>query len=222
MWARALPADVLLIDLDCKHDNDGIGEFERLQGCHPDQFEAPRVITGSGGRHLYTDPFGRTFKNSVGRIDDKGRLVGIAPGIDTKTRVGYCVIPSGNGRYRWLTDPSTPMPSTPPWVEVVLRQDEAAPRAPPQPYQGPSPEGEAVLERAIEAIAAAPDGAREITHNNWSLIVGHYVGGGLLEREPTIEALIAAAQQQGPRDAAELRKKITRRRQRRHAAAGLW
>jgi Bifunctional DNA primase/polymerase, N-terminal len=32
MWARALPADVLLIDLDLKHGRNGVREFRQLQG----------------------------------------------------------------------------------------------------------------------------------------------------------------------------------------------
>jgi hypothetical protein len=62
MWARAFPEDVLVIDLDRKHGKDGVREFERLQGCHPDQFDAPRVITATAGIHVYTDPVGRDFK----------------------------------------------------------------------------------------------------------------------------------------------------------------
>jgi hypothetical protein len=59
-----------------KYGKDGVKEFERLQGCKPDEFVAPRVITGTAGIHDYTDATGRDFKNSVEVI---------APGIDTKT-----------------------------------------------------------------------------------------------------------------------------------------
>jgi Bifunctional DNA primase/polymerase, N-terminal len=62
MWARAFPPEVLVIDLDRKHGKDGVREFERLQGYHPDQFDAPRVITATAGVHVYTDPTGETSR----------------------------------------------------------------------------------------------------------------------------------------------------------------
>src|SRR6516165_10373514 len=68
LWARALPPDVLLIDLDRKHGLNGPKEFERLQGYHPDLYDAPRAATGTGGIHIYTNAAGRDFKNSVSKI----------------------------------------------------------------------------------------------------------------------------------------------------------
>src|SRR5262249_59723022 len=58
-WGRALEASVLVIDLDMKHRKNGIREFERLQGCKPEQFVAPRVATATGGNHIYADATGR-------------------------------------------------------------------------------------------------------------------------------------------------------------------
>jgi hypothetical protein len=187
IWARALPAGVVVLDLDRKHGLNGVLEFERLQGCHPDKFVAPRVITGTGGIHVYTDGTGRDFKNSVSAI---------APGIDTKTIGGYCIIPSGNGVYRWLTDPTVPMPPAPQWTEVALRKDETlTPLAEARPFAGWSPYGNSILVSAGTAIANAPNGQQRSTLNTRSLIVGHYVGGGLLEYEPTIEVLVGAGMQ---------------------------
>jgi hypothetical protein len=184
IWARALPADVVVLDLDRKHGLNGVMEFERLQGCHPDKFVAPRVITGTGGIHVYTDATGHDFKNSVSAI---------APGIDTKTIGGYCIIPSGDGVYRWLTAPTTPMPTAPLWTEVALRKnDTRAPFAEAKPFAGYSPFGNSVLTGACEAIATAPNGRQRHTLNARSLIVGHYVAGGLLEQELSVNALIAA------------------------------
>jgi len=57
-----------VIDLDRKHGKNGVRAFERLHGCHPDQFDAPQVITATAGLHVYTDPTGRDFKNSVSII----------------------------------------------------------------------------------------------------------------------------------------------------------
>ena len=187
MWARALPEDVVVIDLDRKHGKDGVREFERLHGCHPDQFAAPQVITATAGVHVYTNPTDRDFKNSVSVI---------APGIDTKTDVGYCIIPSGDGVYRWLTDPDTPLPATPAWAEAALRKNvDLGPRAEARAFQGYSPLGNSILESACDAIASAPGGEQELTLGARSLIVGHYVGGGLLEYEPTVKELVKAGLQ---------------------------
>ena len=188
LWGRALPPDVLVTDLDRKKGKNGVLEFERLQGCHTDEFDAPKAVTGTGGVHVYTDTTGRDFKNN-----NNAR---VAPGIDIKTHGGFVVIPSGNGLYRWLTDPDTPMPPTPKWVEVVLRENvDLGPRAEARTFQGYSEYGNAILEGACEAIASAADGEQEHTLNSRSLIVGHYVGGGLLEYGATVEALVAAGLQ---------------------------
>ncbi len=208
MWARALPADVLLIDLDRKHEGqDGVAAFTQLQGCHPDQFEAPRVRTKSGGVHVYTGTAGRDFKNSNGKTKS-----GIALGIDSKTLGGYCVIPSGDGLYRWQTHPDTPLPAAPAWTEKTLRQQPKAPKptAEVKPYQGHSPFGDAILENACKAIREAPDGAKRDTFNHRSLIVGHYVGGGLLKYDDACEQLMAAAREQGGWDENELKKWVAR------------
>ena len=76
LWGFALPKDIVVIDLDMKHGKNGIREFERLQGCKPEEFDAPRVATATGGLHLYCDATARDFKNTADII---------ALGVDTKT-----------------------------------------------------------------------------------------------------------------------------------------
>jgi Bifunctional DNA primase/polymerase, N-terminal len=100
LWGRALPPEVVVIDLDMKHGENGIRDFTQLQNCAPSKFDAPRIQTATGGIHVYTDAAGRDFKNSVGEI---------ASGIDTRTGGGYVIIPSGpQSGYRWLSGPDTP------------------------------------------------------------------------------------------------------------------
>ncbi len=184
LWARALPADIVVIDLDVKHSNNGIREFERLQDCSPDQFDAPRVRTGSGGIHLYTNAAGRDFKNTRSAL---------APGIDTKTFGGYCIIPSGDGFYRWETDPDIQRPPAPAWTEAALRINsnlESVAEA--KAFQGVSPFGNALLVSARKAIANAPNGKQEETLNDRPFQIGRYIGGGLLDCKDTIEALVMA------------------------------
>jgi hypothetical protein len=183
LWGYAIPKGIVLVDLDLKRAKNGIAEFEKLQGRKPDQFDAPRIATATGGMHIYTDATGRDFINSESRI---------AVGVDTRALGGYAIIPSGpQSGYRWLSDPDTPLPPAPSWVDITLRPtsnlDTVVDGA---SYQGPSPFGNFMLDRACNAIRTAPDGKQEKTLNGQSYLMGRYVGGGLLERDPTIRALV--------------------------------
>jgi putative DNA primase/helicase len=185
LWGYALPKEIVVIDLDMKHGCNGIREFEKLQHSSPYQFGAPCVRTRSGGLHLYTDAGGQEHKLSYSTI---------APGIDTRTFGGYVIIPSGpQSGYRWLSN-NIPLPLVPPWA-AVTRVDFKVPELPinGKPYQGKSLFGDMMLDRACDAIRTAPGGEQEYTLNNQSYLMGRYVGGGLLECEPTISELIKAA-----------------------------
>jgi AAA domain/Bifunctional DNA primase/polymerase, N-terminal len=183
-WAYAIPNDVLVFDLDRKHGLNGLVEFERLQGYPVEKYDAPKVVTGTAGNHVYTKANGHNFTNSRSTI---------APGIDTRTGGGYCIIPSGNGVYRWLTNPDGPLPDAPPWAEAALRREtNYGPWAEAAEYGGYSPYGNAILVNACAAIADAPNGKQEEILTFKSYDVGHYVGGGLLEYVDTIEALVTA------------------------------
>jgi hypothetical protein len=188
LWAYALPKGIVVIDLDTKHGNNGIKEFEKLQHGKPEGFNAPRVRTGTGGMHLYTNANGQDFKNSRSAI---------APGIDTRSLGGYVIIPSGpDSGYRWLSDPNTPIPPIPAWAEIVLRRaSNFETNCEARPFQGFSVFGDAMLASACDAIATAPGGTQESTLNDRSYQIGRYVGGGLLERDATIEALVVAGVQ---------------------------
>jgi hypothetical protein len=188
LWGYALPKEIVVVDLDTKHGRSGITEFEKLQGCKPEKFVAPRVATASGGNHIYCDAVGQDFKNS--RSD-------IAPGVDTRTLGGYVIIPSGpQSGYRWESDPDTSLPPIPRWADVALRRNsnfESIVNS--RPYQGLSLFGNTMLKSACDAIVTAPGGKQEKTLNDRSFQIGRYVGGGLLERDPTIAELIKAGLQ---------------------------
>ncbi|MCX5332114.1 bifunctional DNA primase/polymerase [Streptomyces sp. NBC_00140] len=80
------PHHLIGIDLDVKHDVDGIAGLEAL--AHEHAFTIPDTITvatPSGGRHLWLrGPADRTIPNSVGRL---------SPGIDVRGTGGYLVGP---------------------------------------------------------------------------------------------------------------------------------
>jgi hypothetical protein len=184
-WGYAVPKEIVVVDLDMKHGSNGIKEFEKLQGCNPNQFHAPRVATATGGMHVYTDAMDRDFANSVSKI---------APGVDTRTEGGYVIIPSGpQSGYRRLTDLETTKPPTPVWTEAALHRIsnfESLVEA--KPFQGISLFGDLMLSSACNAIAAAPNGKQEKTLNDCSFQIGHFVGGGLLERDASVAALVRA------------------------------
>jgi hypothetical protein len=52
-----------------------------------------------------------------------------------------------------------------------------------------------LLTSACEAIELAANGVQRTTLNSRSLIIGHYIAGGLLEYKPTVKELIAAGMQ---------------------------
>jgi hypothetical protein len=130
-WALAIEEGLVIADLDVKHGDNGIRDFERLHGCHPEEFPAPRVRTATGGYHIYMDPTGRKFQNTVGRI---------APGIDTRAAgLGYAVLPSGGNGYFWETSPDTLRPPAPAWMEAALQHEHNCPIAEVRQFQGENP-----------------------------------------------------------------------------------
>jgi Bifunctional DNA primase/polymerase, N-terminal len=193
-WGRALEASVLVIDLDMKHGKNGIREFERLQGCKPEQFVAPRVATATGGLHIYTDAAGRDFKNTTDKI---------APGVDTKTDGGYVIIPSGDGSYRWLTDPDTPKPPAPKWAEAALRRDtdtNSNSEGASSHYEWPPGFGQEKLNYFCKLVREAQEGHWDETRRK-VFKFGRWAGGGAIDINVALEALINAAREcRAPRD----------------------
>ena len=188
LWGLALPKDTVVIDLDMKYGKNGKIEFERLQGCRPDEFGAPRVITGTGGVHLYTDPNGRDFKNTADII---------ALGVDTKTDGGYVIIPSGDGFYRWETGVDTPKPPTPQWAEVALRQREESKgngAGSSGHYEWPSGFGQEKLNYFCKLVREAQEGHWDETACKLFKF-GRWAGGGAIDVNVALEALEKAARE---------------------------
>ena len=105
--AWAVPAEIVVVDLDNKSGTDGFKDFMAREGAHPDGVTTPQATTPTGGRHLVYEANGATYRNNV-------KLDGSA--IDLRTDGGYVVLPGpGNGRM-WLKPLSTPIAQAPKWI----------------------------------------------------------------------------------------------------------
>ena len=194
MWTHAeagwaVPGDIVVVDLDVKHQSDIIQEFERRTGrtCH--EIATPQATTPTGGLHLIFKANGHKFGNSV-RVD------GCA--IDLRTEGGYIVLPGADNGRRWLKPLDTPLADAPEWLSTAgKRRAKAA--APVGSSKGPNGAGAddpvalAFLDEACSAIAAAPNGEQEATLHRKCFAVGGLVGAGRLREERARARLIDAA-----------------------------
>ena len=112
-WGMALPASVVVADLDVKPSRNGFADFERLEGRSPHDVLTPRATTPSGGRHLYFQAL-KPYKNGVG-------ILGTA--IDVRSAGGYT-------DFAWPARPwrqwtcgkrplSSPMLDAPGWLDCA-------------------------------------------------------------------------------------------------------
>jgi hypothetical protein len=121
--AWALPAGVVVVDLDAKSGRNGRRDFEVLEGKPPDAVETPIATTPSGGLHLFYDAGGRTLRQFAGAIPGH-------PGIDTRVGgKGFVVLPAPHNGRRWLKPLSTPLAPAPAWLPEEQSRDVVA-RAP--------------------------------------------------------------------------------------------
>jgi Bifunctional DNA primase/polymerase, N-terminal len=178
----AVPACVVVVDLDRKPGADGLRDFFEHEGVEAEAVETPIAVTPSGGRHLVFDAKGAPYRNGV-------RVNGSA--IDVRTSGGYVVLPrSGNGRW-WLKPLSTPLAPAPAWLPTKPTE---RPPGEAKPFTGEAPAAALeALQWACRAIETATNGAQETTLNNHCFHIGRRVGAGQLEAGPAIDALSAAA-----------------------------
>lgn len=189
--ATGIVFDVLDLDGD-----EGIEAFDAWtgeQGWSPNLNMFPICGTGSGGQHWYVQPTGG------------GNRAGMLPKVDWRGAGGYVVAPPSihpNGRtYRWLDDPlGSPIPPCPgPLAELVGRPKNERPReATFTPLRldargDVTPYGLKALERAHEAIAAAPQGQRNHTLNREAYGIYQLVAGSQIAERLAEDALHEAA-----------------------------
>jgi hypothetical protein len=185
--ALAVPAHMVIVDLDRRDHKDGFRDFERLDGREPLSVETPIAATPSGGLHLF---YGATkpYKNKVA-IDGTG--------IDTRAPGGYVILPAaGNGR-KWLKSLSTPLAPAPDWLDAAVKQEP-----PNNLFHRPAPSaaasysnllGRGLLVRAVHMILTAPRGAQEETRHRQSYFVGTLIAAGAVDYDVAYRALVAAA-----------------------------
>lgn len=114
---------LLVLDVDVQHGGAGtLAELERKHGKLP---QAPEVLTGGGGKHMYFAHPGYEVQSSAGKL---------GPGLDVRADGGYVVAPPSlhaSGRpYRWLHAQKKLVLSQPPeWLLRVSRKGRERKRA---------------------------------------------------------------------------------------------
>ena len=203
-WAHcdfgwAMPASIVVVDVDRKNGKDGFKDFKDRAGCDPHDVPTPQATTPSGGLHVIYEA-AKAYRN----------LVGIeGAGLDTRSLGGYVVLSlPGNGR-EWLRPligedgVIAPLLPAPAWLDVALRKAPSsraplvlAPRAalaPPSSDSWAQKKALAELARACAKIAAAPCGAQDATRHAQCFYIGGLIGRGDLGYEEAYAALLEAA-----------------------------
>ncbi|WP_069815324.1 bifunctional DNA primase/polymerase [Streptomyces sp. TP-A0874] len=205
-WSRAPfnvgiatgPSRLVVVDLDVPKDKNssdapcGATSFGAL--CERAGHAVPttyRTRTASGGTHLYfTAPEGVRLANTAGTVADS---------VDTRAWGGYVVAAGSTtpaGPYEALCDAETA--ALPAWLQTIL---QPAPARPVGPLKLPAVDGSraalAALEAECAAVAAAPDGLRNVTLNRCAFKVGRFVAWGDLPRHVAEEAFQAAGEARG-------------------------
>jgi hypothetical protein len=190
----ALSAEIVITDLDMSRGQNGIADFQRLDGRDPRSLETPTSSTPKGGLHVAWAAGGRSFLNK--------RLSGTA--IDFKCKGGFIGVPDeidgiGNGRW-WLPGKApweVPLAPAPSWLDAALRKPPPATigiAAPPSGDASVRSRGRAALVRACERIVNAPCGEQHSTLNREVYSIGGRIGRGDLTEEEALPVLLAAAQ----------------------------
>jgi Bifunctional DNA primase/polymerase, N-terminal len=182
-----------VVDVDGEAGRATLAEVEAACGPLP---ATPRQVTGSGGLHVI---FAYDPARPIGN-----RVRGL-PGIDTRSDGGYVVVspsihPNGR-RYRWDPDlhPLKVRPAAMPrWLAQPLMPavdpspvGQARPSIEEEAGWGPKPRyARAALQRACEAIEAAPIGQQDQTLNREAYSIGRLIGAGLMPRQLAIDCLV--------------------------------
>lgn len=146
----ARPSGLIILDLDCKNDLDGVMEFKSKNIGRPQIEYGPLQRTPSGGYHLF-------FRYPAG-VEIRNRA-SVFPGIDVRTD-GF--VASGAG-YGWVRghDFRAPIPPLPDWWIDMLADPQKRTYTPPQGCNNPPPRGELVRHLFSHYMAEAIPGNRD-------------------------------------------------------------
>ena len=181
--AWAVPADILVVDLDSKHDD--IAKFERHDGRTLASIETPTATTPSGGRHVFFNANGHEYRNGT-------RVEGCC---DLRTQGGYVVLPGAENGREWLKSLDGPWAPAPEWLPHGKERKafEHAPNGAASGNIGDDPAALAFLDEACTAIRDAKRGEQEATLHKKCFAVGGLVGAGRLRDQTALARLIEAA-----------------------------
>lgn len=172
-----------VLDIDPRHGGDGsLSDLERTHSPLPTTW---RVATPSGGWHLY-------FRTTV-PLPTK---TGFRCGLDLRAVGSIVVAPPSPGYSIVRRDGVAPMPD---WLVGILSPPPAspAPRRPP-PMSGTGPRYVAAAIRAeCEALASAPEGARNCQLNRSAFALARFTRTGQADATALQDALHWAARQAG-------------------------
>ncbi|NJQ05497.1 bifunctional DNA primase/polymerase [Streptomyces lonarensis] len=191
------PAGLVVVDLDKPKTPDkrdapcGAATFKALCERAGQPVPTTRAVrTAGGGRHLYfTAPPGSRLHNTQGRL---------GPLVDTRAWGGYVLAPGTTlpaGRYE-LVD-AAPVAPLPNWLLALLalpvRRTVAS-----APVPGRAPAYVAAAFRSeTDAVATAPEGARNAALTRAARALGRFVAAGQLTRSEVEGALNGAGQHAG-------------------------
>ncbi len=195
-WARypyagigwAVPAGIVVVDLDCKRRGNGAKDFAEREGAHPDDVDTPQASTPTGGRHLVYEANGAVYRNNV-------RLDGSA--IDLRTAGGYVALPmTGNGR-AWLKPLSTPLKPVPQWIQPADARSCGAkaglPGAVAAPGESAPQFARYALDMTLRGIVKRVEGERNCIVFWAACRLAELVRDGLLDEAWAAELLLLAA-----------------------------
>ncbi|MFD8034685.1 bifunctional DNA primase/polymerase [Streptomyces sp. NPDC059717] len=174
------PHHLIGIDLDVKHDIDGIANFAALAREHGLTVPATiTVATPSGGRHLWLrGPAYQAVPNSVGRL---------APGIDVRGTGGYLVGPgSTTNRGTYTLASGTEHQGLADLPDGLLQLlTPPAPAAP--PAAGPLPVAGRKARALVQFVLDAPEGQRN-DRLYWAACRAHETTDGPVLAEALVDA----------------------------------
>jgi hypothetical protein len=186
--AWALPATVVVIDVDVKPGRNGYQGFKLLEGCDPRDVMTPTTSTPSGGMHLFYEAE-EPYRNRVA-------IEGTA--IDIRAEGGYVILPGHRNGRRWINKlRATPLAPAPAWLDITLKETPSASGFRCLPSSSSQPllreQALATLRRACTRVIAAPEGAQEDTRHRECFRIGGMIAREDLDYATAITALVAAA-----------------------------